>query len=222
MNSLAESPAQSDLPIIATRTAYEASAAAWAGRWEDKTFIAPRFDRFRDLLSEGARVLDLGCGPGLDAREHSARSLQVVGVDLTRAMLDYARGRSGLARCIHGDLRHLPFADRSFDGVWASASLLHLPKDQVDGALGEVSRIVRPAGVFYTAMKLGDHDAFQNARPGHPVHGRRYFAHYQPGEWTQRLRDAGFDLIEQHLENLEALAPDTPWIVTYARDRRRR
>jgi SAM-dependent methyltransferase len=207
-----------DDAVILTRRAYEGStAAAWGDRWADKSFLDHRFSRFRELLRAGARVLDLGCGPGLDARELEARGLRVTGLDLTRAMIDVAQRRSGIRNLAQGDSRRLPFARASFDGVWASASLLHLPKRQVDGALAEVRRVLVPSGIFYSAMKAGDHDGVMQPVPGHPVTSKRYFAHYRPSEWTTRLTDSGFEIVEQAVENQEAVLPDTPWIVTYTR-----
>lgn len=202
---------------IPTREAYEADAAAWAGRWQDKGFLAHRFDRFRALLSGHARVLDAGCGPGLDAAQLRQRGLLVTGLDITRSMLAVARARGGVERVVQGDLRSLPFRDGRFDAAWASASLLHLPKSQVKQALLEVRRVLRHEGIFHSSMKAGQYDGFMDPIPGHTIKARRYFAHYQPEEWNALLRASGFEVVQQEIDNTEATPPDTPWIVTYAR-----
>jgi acylphosphatase/2-polyprenyl-3-methyl-5-hydroxy-6-metoxy-1,4-benzoquinol methylase len=209
-----------DDAVITTRMAYELDGAAWSARWGDRAFLSPRFDRMCELLDDRARVLDLGCGPGHDSSALSERGLRVVSLDLTRAMLEVARCSEPATKLLQGDSRSLPLQTGIFDGVWASASLLHLPKNEVGSALGEVRRILRGGGTFYSSMKLGDHDALMSQGQrggGNPVRGDRYFAHYGTKEWTALLRGAGFEVVEQRVENAKAQLPDTPWILTYAR-----
>ena len=56
------------------------------------------------------------------------------------------------------DMRAIPFADASFDGVWASASLLHLPRSELAVALREINRILRSDGLLFASVKTGTHD----------------------------------------------------------------
>lgn len=201
--------------VLATKAAYELDAVAWSSRGLDRSYGAPRLDRFRELLPAGARVLDIGCGPGFDSLGLSERGLAVLGLDLTRAMLDVARMRQGVRALVQGDSRSLPFAIGSFAGVWASASLLHLPKSQVSEALREVARVLGDGGVFYSAMKEGDRDEFDTPAAGAAVTSPRFFAHYRTAEWTARLEAAGFKVFNQEIDADRRRAfPD--WIVTLA------
>jgi acylphosphatase/ubiquinone/menaquinone biosynthesis C-methylase UbiE len=204
--------------VLVTKAAYEADARAWADRRRG-AFVEARYQRIRDLLPGGALVLDLGCGPGNDAALLAELGLAVVGLDLTRSMLEVARARARTSSLLEGDSRRLPLASAAFDGVWASASLLHLPKTQVDLALAEARRVLKPGGVICTFMKMGDHDGIMTAeqRGGTAsVRGDRYFAHYGPSEWPAHLRASGFSLIEQHTFDVQAQLPNTPWLTTYA------
>lgn len=204
-----------DRAVLATNAAYEVDAVAWSSRGLDRSYGGRRLDRFRELLAPGARVLDLGCGPGLDSVGLIERGLAVVGLDLTRAMLNVARMREGLRCLVQGDSRSLPLADASFAGVWASASLLHLPKSQVSEALGEVVRVLGAGGVFYSAMKEGDKDEFDAPAAGATVKSPRFFAHYRTSEWTALLEAAGFRILNQEIDADRRRAfPD--WIVTLA------
>lgn len=203
-----------DEAVIATRLAYEADAASWASRDHNFQQRAEQQARLVKLVRQGGRVLDLGCGPGLDSGGLAGQGLDVIGLDITSVMLRIAaEKRPGTV--VQGDARRLPFARASFDGVWASASLLHLPKSQVSLALGEVRRILRERGGFYTGMKAGEADELMVTRPQVVRHGR-HFSHYRPAEWSDLLIEAGFRVVEQLVDNEEAVAPDTPWIVTLA------
>jgi acylphosphatase/protein-L-isoaspartate O-methyltransferase len=204
--------------VLVTKAAYEADARAWADRRRG-AFVEARYQRFRDLLPGGDLVLDLGCGPGNDAALFADLGLEVVGLDLTRSMLEVARDRARTRALIEGDSRRLPLASGAFDGVWASASLLHLPKAQVHLALAEARRVLKPGGVVCTFMKMGDHDGIMTAeqRGGSAsVRGDRYFAHYSPSEWPAHLRACDFRLLDQQTFDVQAQLPNTPWLTTYA------
>jgi SAM-dependent methyltransferase len=210
---------QADAAVIATRAAYEAGAAAWASRGVDRSYANPRIEGFVACLprSDGANlVLDLGCGPGWDSVLLSQGGLRVVSFDITRAMLALSLERPDRGRgLVQGDSRRLPFAAGSFDGVWASASLLHLPKAEAAGALDEVSRTLKRGGAFYSAMKEGAADSIDSPAPGGAVTAPRHFAHYRALEWSNLLRAAGFRLLSQDIDHDSR--PGYPdWIVTLA------
>ncbi len=99
-------------------------------------------------VRRGEAVLDIGVGPGLLAVEMAAMGAQVVGVDVSEAMLALARRRCALhgvaVEVVLGDCTALPFADGSFDVVVAIQVLEYI--DDVGVALREVARILRRGG----------------------------------------------------------------------------
>jgi len=102
------------------------------------------------VASEGARVLDVGTGPGILPRELLRRrpDLTVIGVDLSADMIAAATRNlapfGGRAGAVIGDVTDLPFPDDSFDLVVTSLSLHHW--DRVDAAAPELARVLRPGG----------------------------------------------------------------------------
>ncbi|MDX2036482.1 MAG: class I SAM-dependent methyltransferase [Isosphaeraceae bacterium] len=110
-----------------------------------KASLAPSDHRLRAILDalgsvEGCRILDIGCGKGRFARALEDRGALPVGIDVSHAMLAEAlsidRVRASAGR--------LPFGDASFDAVIAVESFQHLP--DVDGAIQEAARVLRPGG----------------------------------------------------------------------------
>jgi SAM-dependent methyltransferase len=151
-------------------------------------------------IAPGARVLDVGCGTGVVARELAARvgrRGRVVGVDPSRAFLREARRRSrgtGV-RFRLGSGTDLPFRDGSFDAAVAVTVLLHVPRS--DRVLAEMCRVVRPGGTvalldqdFGTlVLDLPDRALTRRIVDGH---AERFY----PDPWSgrsllRRLRAAG-------------------------------
>lgn len=162
-------------PLRATIAAYEGGARAYAEHSRDRGGLAHLHRRFATLLQPGARILDLGCGPGHDAAKLADLRLNVVGCDPARGLLHEAREHEALqGRLIAGDGRQLPFDGESFDGVWACASLLHIPKSQVSGALSEVQRVLRVGGVLFTSMQEGIVDGLVATSDADPLLPRHY------------------------------------------------
>jgi SAM-dependent methyltransferase len=96
----------------------------------------------RRFAADGlGRIVDLGCGFGELARWLAGSSVEWVGADRSRTMLQDAPRRATLA-----DVRHLPFADATFDGAAAVWMLYHL--DDPREGLREAWRVLRPGGLF--------------------------------------------------------------------------
>jgi len=93
-----------------------------------------------------ARVLDLGCGDGQIARAIASTGATVVGVDPTTNQIDVAAARAGGPMFAQAGASALPFTNASFDGVIACLVFEHI--DDVDGAIAEVARVLRPGGRF--------------------------------------------------------------------------
>ena len=124
-----------------------AAALAYLGKIDD-SFV----DHFYQLGTSAGRVLDVGTGPGVIPIKIARRSsdLEVVGIDLSEAMLDLARNSlkdesSDLTVSFEiGNASHLEYDDTSFDAV-ISNSVLHHLEDPVP-ALNEMARVVKPGG----------------------------------------------------------------------------
>ena len=92
------------------------------------------------------KVLDLGCGDGQIARALAAQGSDVIGVDPTQLHIDIAIERGGGPRYLLGGATDIPADDNSFDAVVACLVFEHI--DQMDEAMTEVARVLKPEGQF--------------------------------------------------------------------------
>jgi ubiquinone/menaquinone biosynthesis C-methylase UbiE len=97
-------------------------------------------------LAGRLRVLDLGCGDGQIARALAAQGSDVLGVDPTQLHIDIAIERGGGPRYLLGGATDIPADDNSFDAVVACLVFEHI--DQMDEAMTEVARVLKPQGQF--------------------------------------------------------------------------
>ena len=110
--------------------------------------------RFLKLLPIEAHILDLGCGSGRDSKAFLEAGYQVTALDGSAACCKLAEAYIGQpVLCQTFD--QLDF-DQVFDGVWACASLLHLPYVELPGVFEKIARALRPGGYFYASFKYGD------------------------------------------------------------------
>ncbi len=134
-------------------------------RYSDATFGSDMSDqrsRFLSYLPEGARILDLGCGSGRDTLAFLEEGFDAVPVDGSEGMCRVAEANTGVP------VRRVTFDaldyDSEFDGVWACASLLHVPSGMLAQAMEGVRRALRPGGVAYMSFKKGDFEGFRDGR----------------------------------------------------------
>ncbi|WP_137283992.1 class I SAM-dependent DNA methyltransferase [Halorussus salinisoli] len=111
-------------------------------------------ESFVDGLT-GPDVLDAGCGPGRDTEYFHTCGLDPVGIDFARGMVEYARAhRPG--QYLEMDIRNLAFESDQFDGLWCPATIFFVPTEEMETALNEFARVLRPSGVARIGFKLGE------------------------------------------------------------------
>ncbi len=201
----------------ALRGTYDRIAADWARDHEGDTWWRDGTARFASLLPPGARVLDAGCGSGQKARFFQDLGMHVLGIDFSEKLLDIARRTATGSEFRLLDLRDISTLPEAFDGVFAQASLLHIPKAETFSVIeGMVSRLV-PQGLLYIAVKA--------QRPGNPEEEvvtendygyayDRFFSYYTMDEMRAHLDRLGLLLV--HAEVPQA-ATQGDWLQIIAR-----
>jgi len=135
----------------ATIAFYEARAPHYVLHFGERH--SHRLDAFLDRLPEGAAVLELGCGGGRDAARIKARGFALDATDAAAAMVAKANERWGVGARVMAF--HELDAEAAYAGVWAHASLLHVPRAGLAAILARIARALAPGGWFFASYKLG-------------------------------------------------------------------
>lgn len=120
------------------------------------------YQRFLSLIPDNRRILDAGCGSGRDAKAFKKLGYDVDAFDASHELAKRATEFSGIS------VEVLSFAefDRppTYDGIWACASLLHLPASELPAALERLWNSLKEGGVIYTSFKLGQSERVKDGR----------------------------------------------------------
>ncbi len=146
--------------VEATRTSYDRVAGRYAETFFHELAHKPLdrelLTRLASLVGDLGPICDMGCGPGQIARflkDHGAQSL---GIDLSPALVAEARRLSPDIAFHTGDMLALDVHDRTWGGIAAFYSIIHLPSDRVGDALRKFWRVLRPGGRLLLAFHVGD------------------------------------------------------------------
>lgn len=177
---------------------YRANASAYAGR--EITSRKARLTAFLVLLAPKAAILELGCGAGGDTAEMLARGFDVLPTDGSPEMAEVASRRLG--RPVGTLLFHDLDAVEAYDGVWANACLLHVPRDELGPILQRIWRALKPGGTFYASFKTGDAE-------GRDALNRYY--NYPSPEWLRETYAGAGNWTSLEIETGEVIGFDNQW-----------
>ncbi|MCE9650708.1 MAG: class I SAM-dependent methyltransferase [Parvibaculum sp.] len=194
-----------------TLSFYAGEAAAYAAA-SAKSGPSSALVRFMALLPAAADVLDLGCGTGRDTLALHEAGFNVTPIDGSPEMARELTARSSLKV----EVLLFENLDRKaeFDGVWANASLLHVPREAIVEVLTRINRALKPGGLFYASFKAGTgggRDGFERYY-NYPARAELEAWMEQSGGWIslriEEKKGGGYD------------AKPTDWLHLYAEKRK--
>jgi len=177
----------------ATWNSYEASAAQYA---QNTANLHPLEEakQFTSKLPSHAKVIDIGCGPGRDAKIFSEQGFEVTGIDFSAKMIELAKEAAPHCTFQVMDIEKLDFPAASFHGAWANCSLLHLSKAKMPSVLKQIHSLLKPKGILYVSVKQNEID---EAFEGDVRYGGidKYWSYFNPDELAALLTTANFQLL---------------------------
>ncbi len=155
-------------------------------------------------------ILDLGCGPGRDLKYFRSLGHEAIGLDGSAAFVAMARDHSG-CEVWQRDFMDMRLPEGRFDGVFANASLFHVPSRALPKVLGDLARALKPRGVLFCSNPRGDNkEGFSGERYGH-------FCDLET--WRGYVVAAGFAEIRHYYRPEGQPRERQPWLATVWRKR---
>lgn len=145
-----------------------------------------QYNLFEKYLNSGSRILDFGCGSGRDTKHFLDKGFNVDAIDGSSELVRLA------SEFTHIDVKCIDFYDFNelnlYDGIWACASLLHIPKSDFKSILIKLSNALKSNGILYVSVKNGSGESVDNK-------GRLY-NYMSKDEFENEIKGTNLELIE--------------------------
>lgn len=151
------------------------------------------------------RILDFGCGPGRDLKTFTRLGHSPVGIDGSAEFVAMARADSG-CEVWHQNFLALDLPPAHFDGIFANATLFHVPLSELPRVLKALHATLKPRGVLFSSNPRGDNREGWN--------GRRYGAYHDFDSWKRHLTDTGFVELEHYYRPAGLPREQQPWLAS--------
>ena len=151
-------------------------------------------------------VLDLGCGPGRDLAYFKSQGLKAVGLDGSAEFVEMARTETG-CEVLHQNFIEIDLPENYFDGIFANASLFHVPSNELPTVLGKLFVSLKIGGILFSSNPRGDNQegSFQDDR---------YSCFHDLETWRKFVTTAGFSEIHHYYRPEGLPRPQQPWLAT--------
>lgn len=197
--------------MISVSTSYDTGTLAYYKRYareykESTTKLDLRelYEPFLKEILVGGHILDAGCGAGRDAKAFLEIGYRVTAIDASPEMAQSATDLTG-QHCEVLSFQKMEFKER-FDGIWACASLLHVPKHEMSNVMHRFIRALKVGGIFYISLKEGEGEGM--AEDG------RFFNYYTEDSFRVFLKN--FPILQEiavwKTEELRSQRNAVPWL----------
>ena len=159
-----------------------------------------------NLIGPGPfRILDFGCGPGRDLLAFRDLGHEPIGLDGAERFVELARRFSGCEVWLQDFLR-LQLPPEYFDGIFANASLFHVPGEELPRVLKELWATLKPKGVLFSSNPRGNNEKGWS--------GERYGVYWDYETWREFLTTAGFSEITHYYRPPGLPREQQPWLAS--------
>ena len=160
----------------------------------------------RNIVGDSAYdILDFGCGPGRDLLVFKQIGHRPIGVDGCRAFVDMARKYTG-CEVWHQDFLDLQLPSQRFDGIFANASIFHVPTQELNRVLQQLYDCLKSEGVLFCSNPRGSNIEQYS--------GGRYGAFLEWKTWRAFVINVGFTELEHYYRPSGQPREQQPWLAT--------
>lgn len=179
---------------LTTAQTYDQTAQIWSEAHNSKGFWTTEMENFHRLLPNG-KIVEIGSGGGRDVRDLVELGYEYVGTDISSGLLEVARQNLPNETFYNQSVYDLDFQGEKFDGFWASAVLLHIPKDRMSEALARIKSVTVKRAIGFISLKDGIGEKVEHDE----INGKqleRFFSYWKKDEFVKVLQENGYTIAD--------------------------
>lgn len=138
------------------REDYDGTVTYYHARYNTTEEFRTQIADFLTSLPKHAVVLDSGSGPGKEANMIAQTVQKVVALDLSARMLEKVKATNPLIETVHANMKEIPLANTSFDAIWCSRAIIHIPQEDLAQTVTEFHRLLKPGGMLGLIFRIPD------------------------------------------------------------------
>lgn len=196
-------------PKKITIESYDATAKEYA-QLVAGMFLKNEIEIFVSHLSKNSLILDLGCGSGRDAKIFTEKGYRVIGIDLSKKLLEIAQRTAPKAEFRLMDILKLDFPDNYFDGIWAAGSLPHIPKKDIPAAITQIHRVLKKGRILFISLKEGEGEILKEDKRYKEI--EKFWSFFKQEEIENYLKKENFRILSSDITKDENSYATNPWI----------
>ena len=150
-------------------------------------------------------ILDFGCGPGRDLQTFTKLGHIATGLEGSQQAAQIAKMKSGCEILVQ-DFFNLSLPDNTFDGIFANASLFHIPNKLLPKVLSHLWKCLKPNGVLFSSNPRGNNEE--------SWHGDRFGSYHDLAAWRSFMTNAKFTEIEHYYRPSGLPIEQQPWLAS--------
>ena len=177
---------------------YNKIAEDWVKDHNDDTWWQEGTEYFLSLLPRGSRVLDVGCGGGIKTRYISDMGYEVIGIDFSEKMIEIARRENPGINFEVIDIYNVDKVPGTFDGIFAQAVLLHIPKSDTMKVLTALKDKLNINGLLYIATKEIRQNGVEEDVRTENDYGydySRFFSYFSPEQLKEYFKELELEVV---------------------------
>ncbi len=181
------------------KSTYNKIAEDWSKDHATDTWWQEGTDKFLSLLPKESTVLDVGCGGGIKSNYIAGKGYRVTGIDFSEKMIEVAHRKFPKIDFDVVDIYMIDKYQKMFDGIFAQAVLLHIPKNKVMEVLEKIKDKLKPCGLLYIGVKkikdgqIEDESIKKENDYGYEY--ERFFSYFTPEELKNYMKQLDMEIV---------------------------